>query len=480
MKKSIFFFSLLFLYTKTVCADIVITEIMYDVPGADAGREWIEVKNTGSAAVDLSLLRFLENGTNHKLTPGGESLVPSGGYAIIADNPTSFAADYPSFSGIIFDSSFSLSNTGEELSIKDGDVVLDTVLYVSLAEADGTGGTLQKVGSNWAPLSATPGASSDLGTVIVAEEDSVSEDEESSAGSQSSSLGGGDTVADPDVPELRVRLGEDKKGVAGAPLTFFGSATVGGKDVPDTARFLWNFGDGKTFIGKTTSHVYRSPGRYIATLTVSQGDFNATDMATITITPSPIVIAEVSPGPLGFVSLKNNGAAPIDISSWYLEDGGKWFVFPPGTFIAPGTTVRFDADTTGIAPLSVASLTLRFPSGMDASRVEEESVQKTEPQAETVNVPQPSVGVATKKVVVPETASLPPSVSNSPNEEDSRGEMATAALLGEVLATEDSAEGGSLWWYVAFAAVLFVGVAGAFFIEKKKPVDEFEIIEGDE
>ena len=35
-------------------ASIEITEIMYDAPGADTGREWVEVTNTGVSPADIS------------------------------------------------------------------------------------------------------------------------------------------------------------------------------------------------------------------------------------------------------------------------------------------------------------------------------------------------------------------------------------------------------------------------------------------
>ena len=62
MKKLI----ILLLIIPTVSAQIEITEIMYDVPGSDAGREWIEIHNTGNTT-DLTDWRFFESGSNHKL-----------------------------------------------------------------------------------------------------------------------------------------------------------------------------------------------------------------------------------------------------------------------------------------------------------------------------------------------------------------------------------------------------------------------------
>src|SRR3989344_1169913 len=103
------FFALLF--TVHAESSLKITEIMYDLPGSDSGREWIEVYNAGSADIDLSLFKFFEANTNHGLVTIGSPTLAAGAFAIVADNPVNFSVDWPSFSGLVFDSSFSLSNT---------------------------------------------------------------------------------------------------------------------------------------------------------------------------------------------------------------------------------------------------------------------------------------------------------------------------------------------------------------------------------
>jgi len=150
---------------------IVITEIMYDLPGSDTGREWIEVKNNNSADVDLSTYKFFEDDTNHKLESfQGEPILDSGSFAIIADDPSKFLIDWPNFSGAIFDSSFSLSNTGEALTLKDENSnIVDEVNYVSLWGASGNGKSLQrKIDSSFIEELPTPGA--ELAEEIIPEE----------------------------------------------------------------------------------------------------------------------------------------------------------------------------------------------------------------------------------------------------------------------------------------------------------------------
>jgi hypothetical protein len=129
-------------------ADIVVTEIMYDLPsGSDSGREWIEVYNTGTSAVKLTDWKFLENGTNHKITAvsGGADVQPNS-YAVIADTAANFRADWPQFSGQLFDSAFSLSNAGETIALHDASSTMtNSVSYQSAWGASGDENTLNRV-----------------------------------------------------------------------------------------------------------------------------------------------------------------------------------------------------------------------------------------------------------------------------------------------------------------------------------------------
>ncbi len=102
-------------------AQIVVTEIMYDLKsGSDSGHEWVEVYNAGASVVKLTDWKLFENGTNHKITGvvGADTLMPYA-YAVIADNREQFKVDWPNFSGQLFDSAFSLSNSGETIIFRN-------------------------------------------------------------------------------------------------------------------------------------------------------------------------------------------------------------------------------------------------------------------------------------------------------------------------------------------------------------------------
>ncbi len=152
-------------------AAIRITDVLYDPDGVDSGREWIHITNTGPDAVSLSGYRLFEGGTNHKLTvTSGTSSLPVGGEAIITTDPAQYKTDHPKFAGAIFKSSFSLSNTGETIELRDSTLhTVDTYSYIAppVVKAQKAAKTSKKVSSSL-PKSANSGTYSGNQAAAVA------------------------------------------------------------------------------------------------------------------------------------------------------------------------------------------------------------------------------------------------------------------------------------------------------------------------
>jgi len=150
----------------------VVTEVMYDLrEGTDSGREWIEVYNAGSASLDLTKWRIVENGKNHKITAVAGSFDP-GSFAIIADNAEKFTADHPEYAGTLFDSAFSLNNKGETIALVDAaGKESDSVMYTSALGGNGTGDSLQKTelspNAALSPGVPTPGTGVPAGGLVL-------------------------------------------------------------------------------------------------------------------------------------------------------------------------------------------------------------------------------------------------------------------------------------------------------------------------
>lgn len=111
------------IFILTLCLNTVsalrINELMYNPEGTDTGREWIELYNDNSHTVDLTTYRLYENEVNHIIASYFGSSISPGEYAILTSNPESFLLDYPDYSGVLVQTAFSLSNTGELIAVKN-------------------------------------------------------------------------------------------------------------------------------------------------------------------------------------------------------------------------------------------------------------------------------------------------------------------------------------------------------------------------
>ena len=345
-----FLFSFL-IFPSYVFAQISITEIMYDAPGGDDGREWVEISNSGPTTVVLSALRLREAETNHKLAEffGGATL-PSGAYAIIANNPEKFKGDFPNFSGVLVDSSFSLSNAGETLSIRDGDINLDSVSYTTEWGAKGDGNSLQKINGEWKASSPTPGEANSLNT-----NSKVAPTQGENSSASDSSL---DVWAEsfPVESQIFAHAGKDKKAVAGQTLEFTGKAW-GLKNEPLlNAKYGWTFGDGGQAFGIHVTHTFRHVGSYVVVLNVSSGEYSASNRLLVIVSEPQIFITQIKNETDGYVEILNLSSNELDLSFWGLKSGGKIFSFPSGTILLSKSKVRFVNSITGLDAESDTSL----------------------------------------------------------------------------------------------------------------------------
>ncbi len=349
-----------------------ISEIMYDVPGTDDGREWIEIVNDGASFVDVVEYKLFEANTNHSIeTFRGSSVLPVGGYGVIADNPVKFIIDWPNYGGSIFNSTFSLSNTGETLALKLGtSTVVDQVSFNSAPGAAGDGNSLQKINNTWKSAVPTPGSAPSSavlpssGTVATT---SLGIESLGSSGSIISTTGQPSSVSSfPVDPQIFALAEGDRLFVVGADSQLHGRAWGLKREPLENARFHWNFGDGEIAEGENVLHSYSYPGEYVVVLSVSSAKNTASSRLVVEAVPNQVVVSDVVSGAQGMIELKNNSIREINLSWWLIESAGKQFALPKDTIVLPGRTLRFSAKTTQLN-FDSTTTKLLYPNGSVAN-----------------------------------------------------------------------------------------------------------------
>lgn len=362
MKK--FLIILLVFLPVSTFAQIVISEVMYSLDGADDGREWIEVQNTGSIDIDFSMWKFRENNSNHGLTlTQGNQNILAGGYAIVADDPSKFLTDWPNFSGTIFDSSFSLSNTGEALVLRDSTLTdKDTISYSSDLGGQGDGNSLHRSGQSFFPGAPTPGGPPS-GNVIAPSTPQPSSSSNSSAGSSSSSSSSSQTPATSEAEQndsFQVEAGKDRLTTVGSTVVLRGE--IKGTQKKQGGTYTWSLGDGSIKYGQEIVYNYRFPGDYVAVLNFSNSEERATDRVNIKVV-EPELRASVSQD--GLIIIENLSSSEINLQDWKILVNNKSFVFPRDTILKGGAKLILAKDVIGFDGNSWSHVRIFYPLGAE-------------------------------------------------------------------------------------------------------------------
>lgn len=389
LKKICSFFCICTCIPLGTWAQVVITEIMYDIEGTDTGREWVEVQNTGNLAIDFSAWKLFEANTNHKITAVGDTSLPAGAFAVIADNPEKFKTDNPQFSGLLFDSVFSLSNEGEALIVRDSaGADSDSVSYSPTLGGAGDGTTLQKTSTGWISALSTPGslttATESVYPIVNAsstDNQSVSDETDGSTNDSSEvdnlSTHSSQSVAliSRDKEELQVTAGRSRLGFVGSPLIFEGKIKTAKTVGSGSLQAAWSFGDGTQETGERVRHTYQFSGDYIVVLNASLGQSSSVTKIKVKIIEPEV---SLSIGGAEFVQITNNSNFELNVGGWILESADKRFVFPTDTLISKRSSIKVSTTQSDLYPLKEYAR-LANPSGKILSVVQGISEKTLQP-----------------------------------------------------------------------------------------------------
>lgn len=442
----------LFFLPLCASADVIITEVMYDLEGTDTAREWIEVLNNGSNAVDLSTWKLFENETNHALTTAqGSGTLSGGSYAVIADNASAFLLDHPSYMGSLFDSAFSLNNTGETIALKDNETIIDEVTYSSTQGALGDGKSLQLSGSSLISGVPTPGGPYAGGGSRIVPSQQADDDESAAASGneQETPQKQDSSVTSPRFihPEwITIEAGGDRT-VGIGDAEFFEAHVYDPKgNKLEAARVLWNFGNGTVIEGQKVWHQYDYSGEYVVAISASISAGRIASSARLRVTAEPVRVAIVAVTDQAVV-LKNESNRELDLSHWSLRAGDKHFLFPKDTILLPHMQIAIPHHATGFYGVIPSAVAVVYPSGSIASSY--------------VTPPPTTARVYAQTVAQPVAAAESPSLDEV-SSESGRAPVITEGLAASVLGnpaavadSEDRETNNLAVWLVAL--MLFIG-----------------------
>ena len=451
-------------------AGVVFSEIMYDLEeGSDSGREWVEIYNGSNSGVDITNWKFFENDTNHSLVLiQGNAVLEQNGYVIIVSDPDKFFSDYNNYAGTVFDSSFSLSNEGEEISLKkdDGEII-DRVSYESGWGAAGDGNSLQYSGGKWNIAKPTPGSgfTQSAGADGNLDTSSLNQTQiENNVGGSQQSSSQLNNVYDAE-PNIKADAGPDRNAIVGADESYVGLA-LGLKGEPiDNARYLWNFGDGTFSEGRSVIHHYKYPGEYIVVLDVSSGGFGASDRVVVKVR-EPKIIIQPADDSYRALQVINQAPVEIDLSWWSMAVAGKIFYFPKNTLVISNGKIILANEITGFSVIPGTVVELYYPNGSKAGTFDIAPVSTPASVPNKEKSPPQRVISAEDKIVGSEE--IP--VLNNPDIETAENFTASVSKVEN--------NNVSYKWYWILSVILFVGMGITGLLAfKQNEIDEYTIIE---
>lgn len=343
-KTFILYLIFIFLYSINVsAANLILSEIMYDLPGSDTSREWVEVYNNTGASIDLTTYKFFEANSSHNISHyQGNTILSDKEYAVIANNPTLFLNDNPNFPlDFLYDSSFSLSNAGELLALKnkDNEIVFEYFYDVNIG-ANGDGNSLQFSDNNkWISSLPTPG-------LVYVFNDAHSNSNNESSSSENNTIDNVNSSSVNSVDKNKKIVNsfvfENVKSViTGDSLSIKSTLYGTSGETINNGFFVWNFGDGsvlKNYNNREVEHIYNYPGNYTITVLYYPGDWYLKPViigsTKINVVESPLIITNVFYDPFLAVEILNTDKNQYDISNYIIQTNQN-LTLPIGSYIGP-------------------------------------------------------------------------------------------------------------------------------------------------
>lgn len=477
---AVFLFAFIFV-PHVAYGAVEISEVAWMGSVASSNDEWIELRNTGTNAVDLSGYTLSSgNGSVHVTISGSISGL---GYFLLerTDDSTvpTVAADQI-YVG-------SLTNAGDSLTLKNAsggviDVIQGGENWGNIGGDNVTKDTAQRTSSGWVTAPGTPRrANASSGSLPTPQPQPTQQ-----SGSASSNREAYSNVSSsaPIDPGMTVSAGGDRSVLIGTDVSFETTAYGKEKKPIPNANYTWTFGDGTSKEGTHVLHQYSIPGDYA--VMVSVGNIDSKTMVTDRIVVHAREAAfALMPNSDGSLTLINQGSDDIDIGAFVVKGADTQFILPLHTIILGEGFIRFmpsllgfsgDKSSVFLYPSGAVAVTSnqseeqprnQMPAGMVSGKIEDldsggSIAQRDSPKPESIPVQK----IPSKKSTVVSSVT------------DSNSEL--AAVQGVL---SDSTESSPLaLWLLLLSALLGSAIAAVILI-RRQPIeatltaDDFTITE---
>ncbi|MCK5740963.1 MAG: CotH kinase family protein, partial [Chlorobi bacterium] len=129
-------------------ASVVFNEIMYNSAESEDSKDWVELYNPGSSAIDISYWIFKDEDDNHQYVLPAGTEIEADSYLVLCRDSTAFSAVY-SIDNFIGNFDFGLSNDDQVRLYDRSGKLIDSVDYSYIAPwptaCDGTGRSMELI-----------------------------------------------------------------------------------------------------------------------------------------------------------------------------------------------------------------------------------------------------------------------------------------------------------------------------------------------
>ncbi|TAH40730.1 MAG: T9SS type A sorting domain-containing protein [Bacteroidetes bacterium] len=324
---------------------LTLSEINYNSSSSVDGGDWVELHNYGNFALNISGWKFRDDQDHHVYTIPVGTVIPAGGYLVLAEDMDKFTALYPSVTNVRGPIGFNLNNAGEQIRLYNHlDNLYLSVFYQNIAPwpllANGQGYTCERTSTVNDPNNGNSWFSGCIGGSPGAAPGNILAGTLSITGNSTFCIGGSAQLAVTVVPGYQYQWQRNTGNIPGATDTVF-TATSGG-----------------TYTVVASFNGCSSVSESFLVSVVSQG-------------PDPVVNNTYRCGP---------GSITLNASS---TDTIYWFDSPGGNLVNTGTqystpqlnnTTTYYLQTSLACPSNLVSLEVQIlaitatPQGSDVNR----------------------------------------------------------------------------------------------------------------